>query len=61
MSRAIDALIAARLIKLLVTPFKKTKAYEESNSVLSEITVENPNAEQEDKPKKKKEKEDEKF
>ena len=29
--------------------------------VLSEITVENPNAEQEDKPKKKKEKEDEKF
>ena len=28
MSRAIDALIAARLIKLLVTPFKKTKAYE---------------------------------
>ncbi len=33
------------------------KAYEESNSVLSEITVENPNAEQEDKPKKKKEKE----
>tara|TARA_S200002703_G_scaffold78222_1_gene67365 strand:+ start:273 stop:833 length:561 start_codon:yes stop_codon:yes gene_type:complete len=28
MSRAIDALIAARLIKLLVTPFKRTKAYE---------------------------------
>tara|TARA_B100000524_G_scaffold257752_1_gene139839 strand:- start:68 stop:628 length:561 start_codon:yes stop_codon:yes gene_type:complete len=28
MSRAIDALIAARLIKLLVTPFKKTKAYQ---------------------------------
>ena len=27
MSRAIDALIAARLIKLLVTPFKKTNAY----------------------------------
>ena len=37
------------------------KAYEESNSVLSEITIENPNAEKEDKPKKKKEKEDEKF
>ena len=31
------------------------KAYEESNSVLSEITIENPNAEKEDKPKKKKE------
>ena len=28
MSRAIDALIAARLIKLLVIPFNKTKAYE---------------------------------
>ena len=28
MSRAIDALIAARLIKLLVTPFNKTKAYQ---------------------------------
>ena len=28
MSRSIDALIAARLIKLLVTPFKKTKAYQ---------------------------------
>ena len=28
------------------------KAYEESNSVLSEITIENPNAEKEDKPKK---------
>ena len=27
MSRAIDALIAARLIKLLVTPFNKTQAY----------------------------------
>ncbi len=27
MSRAIDALIAARLIKLLVTPFKRTRAY----------------------------------
>ena len=27
MSRAIDALIAFRLIKLLVTPFNKTKAY----------------------------------
>ena len=27
MSRAIDALIAARLIKLLVTPFEKTQAY----------------------------------
>ena len=27
MSRAIDALIAARLIKLLVTPFKKTQAF----------------------------------
>ena len=25
------------------------KAYEESNSVLSEITIENPNAEKEDK------------
>ena len=37
------------------------KAYEESNSVLSERTIENPNAEKEDKPKKKKEKEDEKF
>ena len=37
------------------------KAYEESNSVLSEITIENPNAAKEDKPKKKKEKEDEKF
>ena len=28
MSRAIDALIAARLIKLLVTPSNKTKAYQ---------------------------------
>ena len=38
------------------------KAYEESNSVLSEITVENPNAvKEDDKPKKKKDKEDEKF
>tara|TARA_B100001778_G_scaffold230145_1_gene191444 strand:+ start:719 stop:883 length:165 start_codon:yes stop_codon:yes gene_type:complete len=37
------------------------KAYEESNSVLSEITIENPNAEKEDKPKKKKEKEDEEL
>ena len=27
MSRAIDALIAARLIKLLVTPFERTGAY----------------------------------
>ena len=31
MSRAIDALIAARLIKLLVTPFKKTNAYKMVN------------------------------
>ena len=37
------------------------KAYEESNYVLSEITIENPNAEKEDKPKKKKEKEDEEL
>ena len=37
------------------------KAYEESNSFLSEITIENPNAEKEDKPKKKKEKEDEEL
>ena len=37
------------------------KAHEDSNAMLSEITTENPNAEQEDKPKKKKEKEDEKF
>ena len=28
MGRAIDALIAYRLLKLLVTPFKKTKAYQ---------------------------------
>ena len=28
MSRAIDALIAYRLLKLLVVPFKKTKAYQ---------------------------------
>ena len=27
MGRVIDALIAYRLLKLLVTPFKKTKAY----------------------------------
>ena len=27
MGRAIDALIAYRLLKLLVTPFKRTKAY----------------------------------
>ena len=27
MGRAIDALIAYRLLKLLVTPFNKTKAY----------------------------------
>ena len=30
MSRAIDALIAYRLLKLLVIPFKKTKAYQEA-------------------------------
>ena len=39
------------------------KAYEDSNTVLSEITTENPNAEivvKEEKPKKK-DKEDEKF
>ena len=28
MGRVIDALIAYRLLKLLVTPFKKTKAYQ---------------------------------
>ena len=28
MGRAIDALIAYRLLKLLVTPFKRTKAYQ---------------------------------
>ena len=28
MSRVVDALIAYRLLKLLVTPFKKTKAYQ---------------------------------
>ena len=28
MSRVIDALIAYRILKLLVTPWKKTKAYE---------------------------------
>ena len=39
------------------------KAYEDSNTVLSEITTENPNVEvvvKEEKPKKK-DKEDEKF
>ena len=36
------------------------KAYEDSNTMLSEITIENPNAEKKDKPKKK-DKEDEKF
>ena len=28
MSRIIDALVAYRILKLLVTPWKKTKAYE---------------------------------
>ena len=40
------------------------KAYEDSNSVLSEITTENPNSEvvfTEEKPKKKKEKQDEEL
>mgnify|MGYP000338842964 CR=1 FL=1 len=39
------------------------KQYEDSNSVLSEITTENPNAEvvKEDKPKKKKEEQNEKL
>ena len=40
------------------------KAYEDSNSVLSEITTENPNVEvvvKEEKPKKKKEKKDEEL
>ena len=40
------------------------KAYEDSNSVLSEITTENPNAQvtvTEEKPKKKKEEKDETF
>ena len=39
------------------------KAYEDSNSVISEITTENPNAEvvKEDKPKKKKEKQNEEL
>ena len=40
------------------------KAYEDSNSVLSEITTENPNAQvtvTEEKPKKKKEEKDEEL
>ena len=40
------------------------KAYEDSNTVLSEITTENPNIEdvvKEEKPKKKKEYKNEKF
>ena len=39
------------------------KAHEDSNTVLSEITTENPNAEvvKEDKPKKKKEEQNEKL
>ena len=40
------------------------KAYEDSNTVLSEITTENPNSEvvfTEEKPKKKKEKQDEEL
>jgi len=39
------------------------KAYEDSNSVLSEITTENPNAEvvKEEKPKKKKEEKNEEL
>ena len=40
------------------------KAYEDSNTVLSEITTENPNIEivvTEEKPKKKKEKQDEEL
>ena len=40
------------------------KAYEDSNSVLSEITTENPNVEvvvKEEKPKKKKEYKDEEL
>ena len=44
MSRVIDALIAYRVLKLLVTPFNKTKAFElgiidEKGKVLSLIHI----------------------